>query len=101
MNGNVGEVTPKGLFQFASGRYQYSNRLPYSVDLPMPVSDTKGRPLMAPAGVIKKDGTLRFTLQGQPQLEQELYDAIRAASVGPLHFGKKGIAWLEKLEIDA
>ena len=101
MNGNVGEVTPKGLFQFASGRYQYSNRLPYSVELPMPVSDAKGKPIMAPAGVIKKDGTLRFTLQGQPQLEQELYDAIRAASVGPLHFGKKGIAWLEKLEIDA
>ena len=101
MNGNVGEVTPKGLFQFASGRYQYSNRLPYSVELPMPVSDAKGQPIMAPAGVIKKDGTLRFTLQGPPQLEQELYDAIRSASVGPLHFGKKGIAWLEKLEIDA
>lgn len=101
MTGNVGFVTPKGLFQFASGRYQYSNRLPYNVELPMPVSDAKGKPIMAPAGVIKKDGTLRFTLQGQPQLEQELYDAIRAASVGPLHFGKKGIAWLQTLEIDA
>lgn len=101
MTGSVGAVTAKDLFKFASGRYQYSHRLPYTVELPLATSHAKGNPVMAPAGVIKKNGTLTFTLQDQPQLEQALYAAIRAASVGPLHFGKKGIAWLEKLEIDA
>lgn len=101
MTGSVGAVTAKDLFKFASGRYQYSNRLPYNVELPLAVSHPKGNPVMAPAGVIKKDGYLTFTLHSQPQLEQELYEAIKAASVGPLHFGKKGIAWLEKLEMDA
>ena len=101
MTGSVGAVTAKDLFKFASGRYQYAHRLPYSVELPLATSHAKGHPIMAPAGVIKKDGTLTFSLRDQPELELALYTAIRAASVGPLHFGKKGIAWLETMEMYA
>ena len=51
-----------------------------------------------PSGVLKKTGTITFTIGDEPELEQELHAAIEAASVGPFHFGKKGVAYVQSLE---
>jgi len=94
MSGNVGCLTEKDMFSFASGVAATSHSLPFSVELPMRVN---GRVVTIPSGVLKKDGTLSFELDGDAALESELFDAITAASVGPLHFGKKGVAYITKL----
>jgi len=94
MSGNVGRLTEKDMFRFASGVPATSHSLPFSVELPMRVN---GRDVTIPSGVLKKDGTLSFELDGDAALESELFDAITAASVGPLHFGKKGVAYITKL----
>ena len=97
MSGAIGNVTPKDLFSFASGVNAVSNRMPYTVDVPVP--DATGRSQPVPTGVLKKTGTITYTLNDSPALEQELHNAIEAASVGPFHFGKKGIAYVQSLEI--
>lgn len=96
MSGGVGNITPKDLFNFASGARAESGRMPYGVDVP--VMQTNGRAQFVPSGVLKKTGTITFKLQDVPELEQELHTAIEAASVGPFHFGKKGVAYVQSLE---
>ena len=92
--GELGSVTAKGVYNAASGVSAKSNRLPFSVDIPViaDLSDPKKSRQVVRMGVLKKTGTLTFTIEGQPELEQELEEAIRGASVGPFHFGKKGVA---------
>jgi len=96
MSGNVGRLTEKDMFRFASGVASTSHSLPFSVDLPVRVN---GRDATIPSGVLKKDGTMKFELDGDAALESELFEAITAASVGPLHFGKKGVAYITKLSL--
>ena len=96
MSGGVGNITPKDLFSFASGVKSESGRMPYGVEVP--VMQANGRAQFVPSGVLKKTGTIIFTIGDQPQLERELQTAIEAASVGPFHFGKKGVAYVQSLE---
>ena len=99
MSGNVGNITPKDIYKAASGVMAQSNRMPYSINMPVPVQKgDKETTQYVPTGVLKKTGTLTFTLKDAPALEQELHAAIQAASVGPFHFGKKGIAYVQSLE---
>jgi hypothetical protein len=49
---------------------------------------------------LKKTGTITFTMNDMPELEHELHTAIEAASVGPFHFGKKGVAYVQSLELN-
>ena len=95
--GTVGFVTEKGVYTFASGASAVSSRMPYAIDIP--VQDSTGRTLKVPSGVLKKTGTITYTLKDSPELEQELHSAIESASVGPFHFGKKGIAYVQSLEL--
>jgi len=95
--GTVGFVTEKGVYTFASGASAVSSRMPYGINIP--VQDATGFTHQVPSGVLKKTGTITFTLKDSPALEQELQTAIEAASVGPFHFGKKGIAYVQSLEL--
>lgn len=97
MSGGVGNITPKDLFHFASGARAESGRMPYGIEVP--VMQANGFAQSVPTGVIKKTGTITFKLANQPKLEQELHAAIESASVGPFHFGKKGIAYVQSLEL--
>jgi hypothetical protein len=97
MSGGLGNITPKDLFHFASGARAESGRMPYGIEVP--VMQANGRTQSVPTGVIKKTGTITFKLANQPELEQELHAAIESASVGPFHFGKKGIAYVQSLEL--
>lgn len=96
MSGWVGNITPKDMFSFASGVTAESGRMPYGIEVP--VMQANGRAQFVPSGVIKKTGTITFTIDDKPDLEKELHTAIEAASVGPFHFGKKGIAYVQSLE---
>jgi hypothetical protein len=96
MSGGVGNITPKDLFYFASGARAESGRMPYGVDVP--VMHPSGRTQFVPSGVLKKTGTITFKISDAPELEHELHTAIEAASVGPFHFGKKGIAYVQSLD---
>lgn len=96
MSGGVGKITPKDLFNFSSGVKAESGRMPYGIEVP--VMQPGGRPQFVPSGVIKKTGTITFTIDDKPNLELELHTAIEAASVGPFHFGKKGVAYVQSLE---
>ena len=111
MSGNVGNssLSAKDFYAWASGvkvnsawkpgEKAKSNRMPYSINMPVPVQKgDKETTQYVPTGVLKKTGTLTFTLKDAPALEQELHAAIQAASVGPFHFGKKGIAYVQSLE---
>lgn len=95
--GTVGFVTEKGVYTFASGVPAVSNRMPYGIKVP--VQDATGYTHQVATGVLKKTGTITFTLKDSPALEQELHAAIESASVGPFHFGKKGIAYVQSLEL--
>lgn len=96
MSGAVGNITPKDVFNFATGVRAESNRMPYAVEIPIEQPD--GRKQFVPSGILKKTGTLVFEIDQHPELEKELDDAIKAASVGPFHFGKKGIAYVAHLK---
>ena len=97
MSGGVGKITPKDLFYFASGLRAESGRIPYGIDVP--VKQPNGRVLGVPSGVLKKTGDIIFKITDAPGLESELHTAIEAASVGPFHFGKKGIAYVQCLDL--
>lgn len=100
MSGGVGRITPKDVYKYASGVPMESNRMPYSIDVPVVLRDgNKEKKGFVPSGVLKKTGTLKFHIRDDDALAQEVYDAIRAASVGPFHFGKKGVAYIEKLRL--
>jgi hypothetical protein len=96
MSGGIGNITPKDLFHFASGARAESGRMPYGVDVP--VMQANDRAQFVPSGVLKKTGMITFSISDDPDLEQELHAAIEAASVGPFHFGKKGLAYVQSLE---
>lgn len=96
MSGGVGNITPKDVFNFATGVRAESSRMPYAVEVPIQMPD--GRKQFVPSGVLKKTGTVVFEIDNHPALEKELHEAIEAASVGPFHFGKKGIAYVEHLK---
>ena len=95
MTGSVGGVTPKDMFTFASGQKAKSTSIPYSIDIP--VATTNGKKSFIPSGILKKTGTLSFEISGNLPLEDELRMAIENASVGPFHFGKKGVAYVLSL----
>jgi len=97
MTGQVGHVTPKDLYRSATGQPAVSRRMPYSVNLPGPVR-ADGRNERIDSGVLVHSGHVEFELDGDEVLERELVDAIQAASVGPLHFGKKGVAWVSAID---
>lgn len=99
MNGGVGNFTEKDVFRNASGQGAESNRMPYSAEIPLALR-IGGKDIRAtvPSGVIKKTGRLTFSLDGNDALEDELAHAIGEASVGPFHFGKKGIAYVERMQ---
>ena len=95
MTGSVGSVTPKDMFTFASGQKAKSSSLPYSIDIP--VATTNSKKTFIQSGILKKTGTLSFEISGNLTLEDELRTAIENASVGPFHFGKKGVAYVLSL----
>lgn len=96
MSGGVGNITPKDLYYFASGAWAESGRMPYGIDVP--VMQANGRSQFVPSGVLKKTGMITFKIVDSPELEHELHTAIESASVGPFHFGKKGVAYVQSLE---
>ena len=97
MSGKVGRITPKDVFSFASGSGATSNKMPYSVYVP--VIDGEKKIVYIPTGILKKTGDIEFTICNSPELEEELYTAIQNASVGPFHFGKKGVAYVKDIEL--
>lgn len=97
MSGNVGNITPKDLYRFASGSSATSNKMPYSIN--MPVIDGSNKSVKIPTGILEKTGDIEFTICNSPDLEFELHAAIQNASVGPFHFGKKGVAYVKDIEL--
>lgn len=50
--------------------------------------------------LIKKDGDLVITINANKEEEKEIYSLIYCASVNSFHVGKKGLAYVEKIELD-
>lgn len=100
MSGTVGRITEKDMFAFSTGAKAQSNRMPYGITVPVSVNvKGKNMNLYLPTGVLKKTGSLVFEIDSDEDVEQELFDAIEAASVGPFHFGKKGVAYIQQLTL--
>lgn len=106
MTGEIGGVTAKDMYGFASGQKAESNSMPYRCTVPVTFKASpdiagsglaKDRTSYIASGVIKKTGSMTFKISGDAVLEQEIFEAIRKACVGPFHFGKKGVAHIEKL----
>ena len=70
--------------------------MPYGLDAFAVPTSSESR-IRVETGLIVRDGTLSFAIDGDEALERELEGAIVDASVGPLRFGRKGVAWVEML----
>ena len=94
--GAVGQVGRRELCDAASRARPRAHRVPYGLDA-LVVPSPSGSRTRVETGLIVRDGTLSFAIDGDEALERELEGAILDASVGPLRFGKKGVAWVEML----
>ena len=94
--GAVGRVGRRDLCDAASEARPRSRRVPYGLDV-LSVPSPDGSSARVETGLIVRDGTLSFAIDDDEALEGELERAIVDASVGPLRFGKKGVAWVEML----
>ena len=92
----IGTFVAKDIYNFATGRKAQAWRLPYNVSIPVPLQN--GKSIQIPSGVIKKSGTFTFVLDGNDELEDEFHESIMSACVGPFHFGKKGVAYVENIK---
>lgn len=102
-SGNLGRVTAKDLLGGTPGcRKRKSYSMPYVQELPVldASNSDKGtaKSNRIPFGIIKKSGTLTITLDLDGDLERQFLDQLDAAGVGPFHFGKKGLAFLERVK---
>lgn len=92
MTGQLGGVTSRELFKGAGAKPAHSWNMPYIA--PLVISDDEIKKTFI-TGILSKSGELRVTIEGP--LAKEVYDSIEEANVSTVHFGKKGLAWLENM----
>ena len=95
MSGGIGNATPKDIYAGAGCNKAFSTRMPYQTDLWF--EHNKGK-IKFTLGAIKKSGRLHIKIDIPSQ--EEWLQRIRDCAVGPFQFGKKGLAYVERLYID-
>jgi hypothetical protein len=93
MSGKLGQVTIKDLFKGAGCKKAFSTRMPYQADLWF------ANKFKLTLGIIKKSGTVSVSIDLPEETAELVKQRIEDAAVGPFHFGKKGIAYLEQMYI--
>lgn len=104
MSGGLGGLTIKDLYAGAGCKKAISSQMPYTTEMWLYPSEEaqnadKKRPFSL--GVIKKSGTLEIAIDLDEDQAREVTDQIEAASVGVFHFGKKGIAYVQRIYYQA
>lgn len=97
MSGGIGNVTPKDLYVGAGCRRAYSTRMPYSTDLWF---EAHGANVKLALGMIKKSGTIHIQCDLLSEQAEYWLNKINSSAVGPFHFGKKGIAYVQRMYIN-
>lgn len=100
MSGKVGGLTIRDLYKGAGCKIAYSTRIPYSAEMWLEDTLNPGKKKKISLGVIKKNGFIEIALDLPLEKAQAVRDAIEAAAVGPFHFGKKGIAYLDRMYLN-
>lgn len=104
MSGNLGNITAKDLYQGSGCKKKYSTRMPFSAELYFETgTDKAGKPARRSfnLGVIKKTGKVTIQIAVPTEKALELKHMIEQAAVGPIHFGKKGTAFLSNCTVKA
>lgn len=104
MSGGLGGLTIKDLYAGAGCKKAISSQMPYTTELWLyPGEEAQKADKKKPfsLGVIKKSGTLEIALDLDEAQAREVTDQIETASVGVFHFGKKGIAYVQRIYYQA
>lgn len=95
MSGGIGKTTAKDIYSGAGCNKAFSTRMPYQTTLWFE-HNTKKMPLTL--GMLKKSGRLHIQIDNS---NQEVWmQRIRDCAVGPFQFGKKGLAYVERMYIN-
>lgn len=94
MSGHIGNVTPKDVYVGAGCKKAISTSMPYQTDLWF---EHLGKNVKFAVGVIKKSGTLHIKIDDAE--EDAIRERIINCAVGPFQFGKKGLAYVNRLYI--
>ena len=95
MSGGIGNATAKDVFAGAGCNKAFSTRMPYQTELWFEHNNGK---IKFTLGAIKKSGRVHIQIDNHDQENWLL--RIRDCAVGPFQFGKKGLAYVERLYID-
>jgi len=104
MSGGLGGLTIKDLYAGAGCKKAISSQMPYTTELWLyPGEEAQKADKKKPfsLGIIKKSGTLEIAIDIDEDQAREVTDHIEAASVGVFHFGKKGIAYVQRIYYQA
>lgn len=95
-----GNMTLRDFYVGIGGRKAYSTRMAYSVPLPFfqtPEQENKNEPVSVTVGIIKKSGVLHISINIDEEVANAVTSVIQAAAVFVFHFGKKGIAYVDRI----
>ena len=93
MSGNLGNITIKDVYAGAGCQREFSSRMPYIAAFWFEGSPKKQK---FELGIIKKSGVLQLNIELPSEQARAVQVQIEQAAVGPFHFGKKGIAYVER-----
>ena len=92
MSGGLGNTTPKDVYAGAGCKKAISTLMPYQAELWF---DHNGGNHKVTVGAIKKTGTVHIKIDHPDDLDIAM--RIKNCAVGPFQFGKKGLAYVQRM----